>query len=292
MSEAEPKPEATDARSGEPGAALFVWLVWLAMAALTLAQVAHYGRLLPFSDDWTLVPCLTGDLPVTASWLWQPFNEHRIPIPKLLWVGLLEGSRLDFRAPIFFDAGLMVASSAGLLLAARRIRGRWAFADAFLPLLLLHWDQMAFDWAFLLPFSSSVAMSAAVLFVAATTPGRLGPAGAAVAGLCVAALPLTGGQGLLLAAPLAAWLALEGRGPLRGPVGEQGRLASGIATAAAVGAAALCLLYVADLRTISESVGLSDSAHLRSPVEMLKAAVIFVDLLFVQVLAQAPRRRC
>jgi hypothetical protein len=49
------------------------------MTLLALVATVVFGRWLPWSDDFDVVPYLTGDRPVTAGSLWEQHNEHSIP---------------------------------------------------------------------------------------------------------------------------------------------------------------------------------------------------------------------
>src|SRR5437868_1740416 len=86
-----------------PGAAVFVWGVWAALLLLALFYVAKFGSRLPFYDDWLLVPTLTGAEPLTPAYLWEPVNEHRVPLPKLVLYALDRLSGFDFRAGMFLN---------------------------------------------------------------------------------------------------------------------------------------------------------------------------------------------
>src|SRR4029077_1188220 len=70
-------------------ASVFVWSSWALMFLAAMAFVATYGRNAPFWDDWEiLVPALAGKQPITATWLWETYHEHRLPLPKLILLGL------------------------------------------------------------------------------------------------------------------------------------------------------------------------------------------------------------
>ena len=76
------------------GAALFVYGVWGLALAFALGLVAHFGHNAPFNDDFAIIPWWTGERPITLSWLWEPHNEHRIALPKLILLAL---ARIDRR---------------------------------------------------------------------------------------------------------------------------------------------------------------------------------------------------
>src|SRR5262249_42934019 len=115
---------ATRPSTSAPGpggrAALVVWGVWAVMTAAAPVLVGAYGDNVPWWDDWVMVPTLTGTQPVTLGWLWAPHNEHRIPLGKLLYLGLLRPAGRDFRAGMVFQ----VVALAGLAFAMTRAAGR------------------------------------------------------------------------------------------------------------------------------------------------------------------------
>ena len=104
--------ETRKARSGLPRSlaelagfvpGLVVWTTWAFMLAAALWFVMTCGKNVPFMDDWEIVPALSGAQPITANWLWSQHNEHRIPLPRLLLLGLFSVSGNDFRAGMFFN---------------------------------------------------------------------------------------------------------------------------------------------------------------------------------------------
>ncbi|HEX6861619.1 MAG TPA: hypothetical protein VF414_02330, partial [Thermoanaerobaculia bacterium] len=71
-----------------------------------------YSVDIPFLDDWEMIPVLTGVEPVTPGWLWSQHNEHRIVIPRLIYLGILKLGGYDFRAGTIFDLLLLCATAA------------------------------------------------------------------------------------------------------------------------------------------------------------------------------------
>jgi len=186
---------------------LLVWLVLVAMAAFMLACIADAGRNIPLAEDWLLVPAYYGVESDLAQWLWAQNNEHRIPLPKLLMLGILHLTSGDFRAGMVVSVILMAAASAALIGAARSLRGgRIVWTDAVFPLLLLHpgnWENLV--WAWQLTFTVSVALT--LLLLAAVV--RLARGGSACWSLAAAAaliaLPLSGANGLVVTVAMAPW---------------------------------------------------------------------------------------
>ncbi len=191
---------------GTRGVSVLVWLVWAAMTAGALWLVARYGSDVPSWDDWDMVPTLTHAQPVTAGWLWSQHNEHRVPLPRLLYLAVNRVTGTDFRATMVADAFAMAAVAAGMIVAARRRRGP-RLADAFFPLVLLHWGQAAnLLWGWQLQFFCSVVLAClALLAIVRAEPGaRLGRSAVAV-GLCAMLLTVSGANGLGLVPALALW---------------------------------------------------------------------------------------
>jgi len=198
-----PRPRAGPSRRA--GAAVGLTFALLLLAGLCF--VRGYGASVPHMDEWALVPALAGAEAVDAAWLWAPHNEHRLPLPRLVLLGLLRSTHGDFRAGMVFNVLSLGGLSLALLLAARRIRGKSAWSDAFFPLALLHWghvENLLWAWQVGFVLSSSLAGLFLVLLVRA---GASPSAGSLLGlGLCLVGLPLCGAHGLLLAPPLALWL--------------------------------------------------------------------------------------
>jgi hypothetical protein len=124
------------------GPALFVGAAWAGMLGAALWFVWDYGTNVPFwPDEWGYASILSGEQPVSLAWLWQQHLEHRLPFPKLVWLGLLRVTGYDFRAGMYCNVLLLGALALVLILAARKLRGRTSYADAFFPLILLHWGH-------------------------------------------------------------------------------------------------------------------------------------------------------
>jgi hypothetical protein len=238
--------EAAGLPRGAGWPARLVWIIWAAMTLLALVATAAYGRWLPWSDDFDLVPYVTGDRPVTAGWLWEQHNEHRIPLVKLLLVGLGRLSGADYRWTVAIHALILSATAAAMILAARRLRGHSAWTDAVFPAVLLHLGQAALVWAFQTPFVLTTVLGC--LFVAAAVAApRTAACRAAALGTLACLMPLTGSAGLVLAAAAAALLAAEALWPDRAAGGPQS-LPRGIAAAGAGLTLAVAIAYVATLR--------------------------------------------
>jgi hypothetical protein len=219
-----------------------VWLIWASALAIVLGFIAQDGRNLPFEEDWLMVAPMTHHEPHLGAWLWSQNSEHRLPLPRLVNLGLLRATG-DFRSTMVFDTLILAAVAAGMIVCARRLRGgRTSLADAFFPLLLLHlgqWDNLL--WAWQIQFVLPTVLVSAVLLVILARPSSP-PSGAVAVGaaLAVTALPLAGANGLVLAPVLAAWLVYAWW------VGRHGGASTHLAAVGAaggIGALVLCGVY-------------------------------------------------
>jgi hypothetical protein len=209
----------------QPRAAFVVWGAWALLFAGLLGFVAHFARNVPFLDDWDVLPQVSGERPVDASWLWSPYHEHRIPLPKLLWVALARLTRFDVRAGMFLNCLILGGLSAASIVAARRLRGKTVLADAFFPLALLHWGQhQNLLWDFGVQFLCSTLFAIALLLALVSVRGAPTPRQGIVAGLCLLGLPLCGANGLLLVPLPAAWLVAASLARNRSGAGQPAEL--------------------------------------------------------------------
>lgn len=220
------------------------WTVWLAMFAAALCFVARYASNVPSWDDWDMVPTLTRNQPVSWEWLWSQHNEHRVPLPRLIFLGLNRLFLVDMRVTMYFDVVLMAVLAAAMIATATRLRGKPSAADAFFPLALLHWGQAAnLLWGWQLQFFASVALACAALLAIARAGTTMSLKGAAVlAGCCALMLPLCGANGLGMVPALAAWPLALAVLPERW-TGNIGIRRSPLLTGLGLGALALTLLY-------------------------------------------------
>jgi hypothetical protein len=206
-------------------ATLFVGAVWAGMLGAALAFVWAYGRNVPlWPDEWEYVTLLTGQRPITVEWLWAQHMEHRVVLPKIIWISLLQLTGNDFRAGMYGNVLLLGTLALVLILAARRFRGRTSYADAFFPLMLLHWghwDNLL--WAWEIQFVSSTFLAGVLLGVIVQSGAALRWQGTCLAGACLVLLPVCGANGLALVPALALWLVYAGLLRWGRPTGTGGR---------------------------------------------------------------------
>jgi len=186
---------------------LIVWGTWSIMLVAALLFVGTYGSNVPSWDGWDMVPTLTGQQPITATWLWSQHNEHRVPLPRLLLLGLHRITGINFLTPMFFNVFALGGLAFAMIKVATRVRGWISYSDAFFPLALLHWGAAAnFLWGWQLQFISSTVLSGIVLLIIVQTASQLTLGPAIVAGICILLLPLCGANGLVLVPGLALWM--------------------------------------------------------------------------------------
>jgi hypothetical protein len=225
----------------------FVWGLWALLSAGLVAYVGIVNDDFPMADDWHLVPVYTGNHPVTLSWLWTQYNEHRMPLSRLLLVlgGAVSGH--DYRTGMFLSALALSGLAALMIRTAGRLRGGPSFADAFFPLVLLHWGQYgALLISFGLNLVASAVLSGMALVVLVGLRGAPTLRQGLLFGACLLALPLCGSNGAVLVPPLALWLVVAAVNRWRS--GEpHGRRDGTVLMALALAAVALLAVYLLSL---------------------------------------------
>jgi hypothetical protein len=165
----------------------------------------------PLTEDWVAVPFVTGQPADLAPWLWQQNNEHRMPVARLLLLGALKAGGGDFRAGGLLNMMVLAATAAGLIVFVRRVRGLTDPADAFFPLSLLHFGHsidvlFPFQITFVLTLGFILIVGCALFLPASVTT----PRAAAVAGVTLLLLPLSGFIGLVFVPALAMYIFYAG----------------------------------------------------------------------------------
>jgi hypothetical protein len=201
------QPHPTNSNGPEPGAKAFVWGIWGLTASVAIAFVAHFGSNVPLWDDYSIVPQLAGQRPVTPSWLWEQCNEHRIPVPKLIMFSAERFAGNDVRAGMFLSLAALIGLAATLIALAAHLPGGLRAADAVFPILLLSLGQATnLLWNIQFFQALSILLGTAYLIPITMRPLWPGRFGLMAAGLGVALLPLCGGTGLMFVPGLELWL--------------------------------------------------------------------------------------
>jgi len=206
--EADPRKEARAFAGLALPAVLAAWLLMLAWAAWF---VHAHAPLFPVLDDknaWRTVLPPYGEL--TWKNLWITHNEHRIPLPRLVYYCLYRLTG-DLRPGLYLQLAVLGAVPLGLIALARCVRGRTSFADVLFPVLWLHvGNAVNLLSGFQLALTLPTALVTAILAAAVLSPSPPRPPRALGAGVSLVALPLCGGAGMIQAPFLAAWLAWAG----------------------------------------------------------------------------------
>lgn len=213
--------------------------LWALLTLAALAFVAGIGTNAPYADEWDFVPGLLNE-EALGPWLWEQHNEHRLPLPRLVWYALFQVTH-DFRTGMYLQVALLSALALALMRFAARVRGAPNWADAFFPVSLLHighWENlvMGYQLCFALFAALATGLVAVALCIAPANRFRLG----AVASLLLLLLALTHGAGIAVVPPVALWIAWLGRAEWR--AGAKGRaVALFVGAALPVAYLALCL---------------------------------------------------
>ncbi|MDB5308852.1 MAG: hypothetical protein JWO38_3054 [Gemmataceae bacterium] len=191
---------------GERGIRLILLTAWAALTAAALGFVFYLGTNSPSADEWEFVPAVTGHDPL-GPWLWAQHNEHRLPLPRLVYFALFRLTH-DFRAGMVLQVAMLSGLGLWLMNLAARFRGRPHWADVFFPISLLHvghWENylIGYQICFALLIVLVTALGVVALRTTAETAFRSG----VIAGALTVLLVLCGGSGVVVAVPVAGWLA-------------------------------------------------------------------------------------
>lgn len=200
------------------------WVVLVGLAVHLIHFVLQYGHNLPANDEWAFVPVYFDSASAKWDWLFERHSEHRYPLARGIFLGLLWLTNSDFRAGMVLSVGLLIASAALLIVAARRLRSSSvggsepSWSDCWFPLLMLHRGHcenvlMGYQIAFTLTvFAVSLAIFTAVKSVSWPRDRTTG-----VTLFAVVVVAFGGGVGFVFAPPLIAWLVyhLAAKAPVR-----------------------------------------------------------------------------
>jgi hypothetical protein len=246
---------------------VFVWAIWATLSWYLVDFVQTFGVDCPYYDEWEMIPALTGNQAITLKWLWSQHNEHRIFVPRLLYLAIEKVARYDFRAGMFFDAFALSAAAAALMILVRRIRGRTEYTDAFFAVLVMNLGQaQTLTNSFQLCLVAGTMLFVTVLLLAMHARS-LGFRSSVGLGVCAILLPLVGGHGVALVPALSACVVMTGWS-LRGE--PRGRWKMLAVWALAVIAMALTAFYFVDYtRPAKHPVSPSMGATLEASIQFL-----------------------
>ena len=220
----------------KPATADRVWLTFghFAVAAMALAAgwlIQSQGQNLPVMDEWYLLTqCLESRS--LMEWAFEHHNEHRFPITKLAWAGLLKATNFNLKAPMY--ASLIALASAAVLMqwTARRIRGHSHPVDALFAVLLLHFGHcFTFLMGYQLGFALFAYGIAGWLWCAAQLTRGGGTIWVILAGVFSALILQCGGFGLAFTPVIAGWFGVVAIQAIRKSKLFGGVVSAGFATA-------------------------------------------------------------
>ena len=200
-----------EVQTDEPESGWFVLGTWLILSVVALGFVTLYGNRTPRWEDWFFVPFVTGAQRVDLSWLWEDVQGHRVPILKLVFIVCYSLFGFNSKPILYLNVLLFSVLSLGLLWAIHKVRGRWSYGDAFLPIVLLNLGQAeAFSWAQTIAYVIPTCLETLLLILIVTHRGALNRMSLVLAGLSLVLLPLTFGGGLVFAAMMVPWMVYQG----------------------------------------------------------------------------------
>ncbi len=198
-----PTPPATSAAAGSLRRVLVT--MWAIATLGALGFIAVIGTNAPYADEWEFVPALLGEEPA-GPWLWEQHNEHRLPLPRAVYLGLFKLTH-DFRAGMVLQVAMLSALALYLIRLAEQLRGQPHWADGFFPVSLLHtghWENFVMGYQVCFVLFAVLATGLAVVALRTTRENAF--RSGLIAGVLLVLLALTGGSGLAVVPPVAGWL--------------------------------------------------------------------------------------
>jgi hypothetical protein len=233
-----------------------------------LLCVALWGRNIALAEDWEMVPAMTGHEPDLLGWVWSQNNEHRLPVQRLIYLGLLRATG-DFRSGMIANQMLLASLSAVLAWTAAKARGRWRWSDILFPLALLHighWENLIWSWQ--IQFVWSVFVTGLLIVLVVRAP-HWQLTGILAATVLLVLLPISGANGIVMAAAMAIWLAAQAIAQVRAGLVPGDRWAG----AALLVSALLCFVVIGVYFIGYEKP--EWSPPLASPVEFVRATAYY-----------------
>ncbi len=256
------------------GQAVAAWATWAVLSLAGLWFVAAYGLTMPYFDEWAWVPVVTGQEPASLQWLWSQHNEHRMVLPRLIYLGLGKLSGFSFRAGSFFNVLALSGLAMALMLAARRLRGRTSLCDAFFPLALLHWGHITnLVWGFQLNFVTATVLAGIILIRVARCGRQLSLASAVLVTGCLVGLGLCGTFGLAYLPAMACWLGFAAISRWRDGGPHAARRALAMGALAAMPVALVTVYFLGFTRPENHAASPGILASLRTGLEFLSSGI-------------------
>lgn len=171
--------------------------------------IIRYGNYYPWSDEWHLIPLITGTTSLNLEELFRPHGEHVIPLLKAAYFIVSKFSLGDFRIHILVNAIILSLACYTILRSIVSIRGTARLSDMFLIFSLLHLSHGVYFWGFHFQFISSTTILLLIFAIFTqqgfkNTPWTLYKAIAM--GVLILLLPLCGVNGLIPAFLISVYL--------------------------------------------------------------------------------------
>ena len=190
---------------------LFVLAGWILLSLAALDHVRRFALQVPFADEWHQIDVVTGRATPSLTWYWSLLSEHRMPVPKLIYLVMGNLTDYHFESMALLNVAVLSVASAVWLIAMQRARGSSELVDLMGPAALLHFGhEINLTWCFQINFvlASVLAVASLLIVALARQPLRLGTALGLSMILVIAAG--CGTFGLLYVPPLALWIGLCG----------------------------------------------------------------------------------
>jgi hypothetical protein len=205
--------------------------VWAVLTFAGMGFVLAFTRNMPWADEWEFVPALTGNEPI-PEWLWKQHNEHRLPLPRLLYL-LLFRLTGDFRAGCVLQILMLSALAWWLMRVSAKVRGESAWEDAFIPAGLLNWGHVEnFLMGYQINFVLVCGLACGLLVTAFASTNANRFRTGVTAGVLLLLLELCGGTGLAFVPTVGLWLLVLAASALRCASRLHGLIGVGLVTVA------------------------------------------------------------
>jgi hypothetical protein len=234
----------------------WVWVLWAVLFAGGLVHVRYHGLAFPYADEWGMADVATGARAPSWAWLFEPVNEHRVPVFKLTHTLLGEATNYNFRMMAAANTCVLAAAAAIYLVVLRKLRGRNSPADLFVLGLLQHLGhQIALTSPIMLHCVSAGSLILVAFLIVLSARQPLAPTTAAGLAAVLLLLIGNGAFGVVYAAALTCWLAYCGGSQLL--TVDRRRAGIAVLCCATASAAAIAAIVV--------TTPLRDADPLRSP---------------------------
>jgi hypothetical protein len=164
------------------------------------------ARSFPWSDEWYFLPAVDLHGISLVRWLFEPHNDHRIPLEKALLLWLLRRGGYDFRILVAVNYLFACATALLGIRIARLYRGQLTIGDLAIPLIALNIGNGFALWGFGFHFLSSTFFLLGFVALAVSSERNARPAELSLALMSLLLCALCGLNGLIYTTVLSAIL--------------------------------------------------------------------------------------